>query len=153
MNIKITPEKKSAFLTKLSTTGSVRLACEAAGICRATAYIWREQDEEFAKAWLKARFYGAEALEDEAIRRATGYEEKVYYRGEVVDTITKYSDRMLTTLLQAHFPLKYHMAKHKRDDTYMLRENERETKSVSLKESLKDTEALKANETDDDDLA
>jgi hypothetical protein len=65
-----TPEKEIAFLAALAATANVARACEAAGIGRTTAYEWRWDDEEFCKRWDKAAEIGAEALEDEAVRRA-----------------------------------------------------------------------------------
>lgn len=114
MNSKITPQKKAAFLAALAATCSVRLACEAAGISRQTAYIWREVDDQFYKNWQQAKYYGAEALEDEAVRRGMeGYDEKVFYQGVAVGTIRKYSDKLLTLLLQGAIPEKYNMNKYK----------------------------------------
>ena len=46
-------------------------------------------------------------LEDEAQRRAMGYEEDVYYKGEKVGTVTKYSDKLMEVLLKANAPEKY----------------------------------------------
>ena len=46
-------------------------------------------------------------LEDEAQRRATGFEEDVYYKGQKVGTVTKYSDKLMEILLKANAPEKY----------------------------------------------
>ncbi|WP_310533152.1 hypothetical protein [Novosphingobium sp.] len=66
-------------------------AARVAGIGRSTAYDWRADDPEFAKAWDDAEQEAADKLEAEAWRRAT------------VDK----SDRMLEILLKAHRPDKF----------------------------------------------
>ena len=64
-------EAKAKFLVALAkTNSSVTMACEAGGIRRATIYAWRQQDEDFAKAWDSALEEGTDRLEEEAARRA-----------------------------------------------------------------------------------
>lgn len=108
MNSKLTPEKKLAFLAALSATCSVTRACEAVGISRQTAYEWRELDIQFSRQWEEAKLIGAEALEDEMVRRAKeGYDQPVYYKGQAVGTIRKYSDTLLIFALKGAMPYKY----------------------------------------------
>lgn len=63
-------EAKEAFLRGLRDRGAVAHACEVAGICRATAYNWRKDDEEFAAAWDKAVEESIELLEASVYERA-----------------------------------------------------------------------------------
>lgn len=70
MNLKLTPEKLTAFCAALAETCNVGKACAAVGIARQTAYEWRNEDPEFAERWDKAMKVGVSALEDEAHRRA-----------------------------------------------------------------------------------
>lgn len=108
MNVKLTPEKLTAFIAALSETCNVGKACKAVGIARITAYKWRDDIPEFKEAWDKALKIGISALEDEAHRRAfEGTEEPVHYLGKRVDTIRKYSDTLAIFLLKAHAPDKY----------------------------------------------
>ncbi len=108
MNLKLTPEKKLAFLTALTATCSVTRACQAIDISRTAAYEWRDEDPEFAAAWEVAKRRGAEALEDEAIRRGhEGFKEPVFYQGVATDTIRKYSDTLLIFTLKGAMPEKY----------------------------------------------
>jgi hypothetical protein len=103
-----TSENEVAFLEALADTCNVRLACETAHIARSSAYLWRQNDAEFAKRWDKAVLIGAEALEDEAIRRAReGWDEPVYYQGDQCGTVRKYSDTLLIFLLKGAKPEKY----------------------------------------------
>lgn len=103
-----TPEKEIAFLAALAATCSVTRACEAAGMGRRTAYEWRESDPEFAARWEKAKRIGAEALEDECVRRAReGVDEPVFYQGDECGTVRKYSDTLAIFLLKGAMPEKY----------------------------------------------
>jgi hypothetical protein len=89
------------FLRSLASTGNVGLSCKAAGIARSTAYEWRK-DEEFAKGWESALEEASDVLEAEARRRgAEGVEEPVFYQGEDVGTVRKYSDVLLIFLLKS----------------------------------------------------
>ena len=68
----------------------------------------RRRSEDFAAQWDNALEEGTDLLEAEARRRAvTGIDKPVYYKGEVVGSITKYSDRLLMFLLRAHRPQKF----------------------------------------------
>jgi hypothetical protein len=103
-----TPEKEIAFLAALSATANVLRACEAAGIGRTTVYEWRNADEDFRKRWDRAAEIGADALEDEAVRRAhEGWEEPVFYQGAQCATVRKYSDTLLIFLLKGRKPERY----------------------------------------------
>ena len=73
---KRTPEKdrkanaQGVFVEQLVKGETITAAAKAAGICRRTAYSWRESDEAFAEAWDDALEIGTEKLETEATRRA-----------------------------------------------------------------------------------
>jgi len=64
------PRWERAFLASLCEIGNVRLACEAAGIERSTAYDRYHAYPDFAKAWDAALEQAADLLEEEARRRA-----------------------------------------------------------------------------------
>jgi hypothetical protein len=134
-----TPEKakkprrrpwQAAFLTTLADTGNVRASCEAAKICRPTAYDCRHADPAFAAAWDSALDEAMDLLEREGWRRArTGIDEPVIYQGELcgawVDAkgkevakdskgakliplvVKRYSDTLLIFLLKGGRPNKY----------------------------------------------
>jgi hypothetical protein len=107
-NQRLTNKKVAEFLDLLAEYGNVRRACAVAGICRPTLYRKRERDPKFGEAWERAAALGVEALEDETRRRAfEGWEEPVYYKGEVSGTVRKYSDTLMIVLLKAHKPEKY----------------------------------------------
>jgi hypothetical protein len=58
------------MLEALSSGLSPARAAKAAGVGRSTAYLWRQQDPEFARKWDEAVAVGIDLLEDEARRRA-----------------------------------------------------------------------------------
>lgn len=99
---KKSPEKMTAFLAVLaSPTGTPTKAARAIGIDRRTAYNWKEDDEEFSKAWDAATEESIDALEQEARRRGVeGVDKPVYWQGERIDTIKEYSDTMLSLVLK-----------------------------------------------------
>ena len=103
----MTPRKewRPAFIEALRATGNVTRAAQYAGRSRNQAYHVRQHSEHFAAQWREALEEGSDLLEAEARRRAvTGIDKPVYYKGKVVGSITKYSDRLLMFLLKAHDP-------------------------------------------------
>ncbi len=106
----MTPRKewKPAFIEALRATGNVTRAAQYAGRSRNQAYYVRRQSADFAAQWDEALEEGTDLLDAEARRRAvTGIDKPVYYKGKVVGSITKYSDKLLMFLLKAHRPQKF----------------------------------------------
>ena len=100
--------KKAAFLAALSETGNVSKAAEASGINRRSHSRWLQEDDEYRVATAEALDAAADKLEEEARRRAhDGFDEPVYYQGEVCGTVRKYSDTLLIFLLKGARPDKY----------------------------------------------
>lgn len=103
-----TDEQKIKFLDELSQHGVIKYACQKAGISRLTFYYNYQSDEEFRRLVEDAFALGAINIEDEAkIRAVEGVEEEVYFKGEMVGTVRKFSDFLLTFLLKGNFPYKY----------------------------------------------
>ena len=103
-----TPAKEGEFLDELAETGNVTKASELSGVARRTIYDWRAANEDFRARWETALDLGCDALEDEATRRAhDGVEEPVYYQGEVVGQVQRYSDTLLMFLLKGRRPEKF----------------------------------------------
>ena len=103
----MTPRRdwKPAFIEALRTTGNVTRAAQYAGRSRNQAYHVRRHSEDFAAQWDEALGEGIDILEAEARRRAfTGIDKPVFYKGKVVGSTKKYSDRLLMFLLRAHDP-------------------------------------------------
>jgi hypothetical protein len=71
------PTYKRRMLEALALGMSPTHAANAAGIGRSTAYLWRQEDPEFAAKWDEAVADGIDCLEDEAYRRAMAYSDKL----------------------------------------------------------------------------
>ena len=94
-------EKKRIFIKTLAETAKVAVAVEAGGLSHVSFYTFREKDPVFAKLWDEAVDVGCDKLVDEATRRAhDGVLEPVFYKGEVVGEIRKYSDNLLMFLIK-----------------------------------------------------
>ena len=103
-----TPKKEQRFLDLLSDGHTVKHAVETAGLSRSQAYDLRREQPEFAAAWDAAIIEGAEALEQEAFRRAVeGTDKPIVHLGVVTDTVKEYSDTLLIFLLKGRLPDKY----------------------------------------------
>lgn len=105
----VNEKKKDVFLNNLiECGGNIGRAAGMSGITRQTHYQWLRNDARYAAAYENdVRPQAVSALEDEANRRAMGYEEDVYFQGQKVGKITKYSDRLMELLLKANNPEKY----------------------------------------------
>lgn len=99
---------KAAFLDTLRETANVTVAARSVGITLGTAYKHRKEDALFAERWEEAINEAVDMLEAEAHRRAfQGTEEPVFYKGDEVGYVRKYSDPLTMFLLKAHRPDKY----------------------------------------------
>lgn len=97
------------FLESLAVSGNVSKAVIAAGVSRSCAYAHRDEDEAFRKAWDEAEAIAADALEEEARRRAVEGDEVTIYnsKGDAVGSTWKRSDTLLIFLLKGARPEKY----------------------------------------------
>lgn len=103
-----TEKRGAAFLKVLEETGCVKYACKLSKLPRQTAYDRRATDSAFAAMWDAALEKGTDALEDEAIRRASlGTERPVYQGGKKVGTVQEFSDTLLIFMLKARRPEKF----------------------------------------------
>jgi hypothetical protein len=111
----VTPKKRALFLETLVRCGNVTEAANVAGVSRQHLYRMRKSDADFAAAWEEAAELGADALEDEARRRAhDGVDEPLTSaKGLIYDAdgkpmmVRKYSDTLLIFLLKGARPAKY----------------------------------------------
>ena len=99
---------RKGFLEALAQTGNVTGSAQKVGVTRQAAYKARKGSKEFTKQWDEAIEEAMDAMELEVHRRAmNGVEEPVYYQGQVVGTVRKYSDNLLMFMTKAHRPEKY----------------------------------------------
>ena len=98
-------EQQAAFLAAYARIATVKDAAQVAGIGRRTHYDWLEAEAAYAARFEEARLDATDGLLREARRRAVvGVQEPVFYRGEAVGTVTKYSDVLLIFLLKGLLP-------------------------------------------------
>lgn len=97
--------KLVAVIRELSKCGNVSEALRLAKASRAWVYERRQTDADFADVFNEARACGLEVLRDEAHRRAYGgILEPVFYQGEEVAKVRKYSDTLLMFLIKQSDP-------------------------------------------------
>lgn len=88
--------------------GNVTQAAKIAAIPRTMHYDWLQKDARYAAAFADAQEQAADHLEQEARRRAVqGTREPIYYQGERVGFVRRYSDTLLIFLLKGARPEKY----------------------------------------------
>ena len=101
-------QKKRAFLAAFAEVGTITHAAELAGIHRNAHYDWLKNDPSYPDLFREADQKACEKLEQEARRRAVhGVGEPVFYQGQPVGTVQKYSDTLLIFLLKGALPDKY----------------------------------------------
>ena len=97
-----------AVIEALALGASYQKAAVTAGVTRRTILNWKNSDEDFAALAADAIEAGADKLEDEAHRRAMGWEEDVYNKdGERVGSQFKASDRLMEFMLAGRRPEKF----------------------------------------------
>ena len=100
--------KRNALLKLLSSTLSMRYCCNELKISICTVRNMMKKDDDFRSQVDEAISAGVDALEDEAVRRATGYIHPLNHQGKHTgDTETRYSDNLLMFRLKGERPDKY----------------------------------------------
>jgi hypothetical protein len=99
---------KHVFLDTLRATCNITLAAQAAGVSSSTCYHHKKIDPLFSERWDEALNEGVDLLEAAAHKRAfEGVDDPVFFKGEEVGSVRKYSDALTMFLLKAHRPDKY----------------------------------------------
>jgi hypothetical protein len=100
--------KARAFLAAFKITGSVILSAEAAQVEKTIHYRWLRSNAQYAADFAAAEAEFGDVLEACAIARAKdGVLEPVFYQGEPVGAIRKYSDGLMLALLKRYKPDRY----------------------------------------------
>lgn len=110
--------RQRAFLAAFRRCVSVALAARAAGFDPQFHYDWLKSDGTYRAAWENVQEEAAQALEDEAVRRAhEGVKHTLYYKGKAMRTgrgrnsriayEVEYSDQLLIMLLKRFRPALY----------------------------------------------
>lgn len=107
-NGRLRTKQKAVFLATFAKMGTVQAACNKTKVGRSTVYFWAKVDKLFAVAFAEAQEEATDVCEQEARRRGVdGVLEPVYYQGDVVGHIRKYSDTCLLAILNAYRPEKF----------------------------------------------
>lgn len=95
--------RQAKFLKEYCDLGNISKAAEAAGVARRCHYEWIRDDESvYREEFASLSTVANGLLIDEAHRRAyNGVDEPVFYMGEKIATVTKYSDTLLIFLIKA----------------------------------------------------
>lgn len=123
---KRSPEVEKKLLEVLADGWSISKAAEKAGISRWTANEWKLQgkaerdaldteapdykakyEANFFTRWEDAMEAGVDKYEDEAGRRATGYDEPVFGKDGIVGYRTLYSDPLMMMIMKGKRPDRY----------------------------------------------
>src|SRR5262245_7892963 len=104
---KIRHPVKRAFLTAYMECGMIYKAAKCANMPRTMHNYWMHTDPDYAEAFTLAHEVVIETHEDEASRRALGYDETAYTKQGDPYTIRKYSDTLLIFRLKALKPEMY----------------------------------------------
>ncbi len=100
--------RQTAFMEEYKQCATITHAAQISKIVRQTHYDWISKDKEYQQAFAEAEVAATDALIQEARRRAIqGVEEPVFYKGELVETIRKYSDTLLIFLIKGALPEVY----------------------------------------------
>lgn len=102
---KWTQKREKTFLDLLRETCNVTSACQAIGASRSGAYKRRDENADFAERWDNAIEEALDSIEAEVIRRGVhGIDDPVFYRGEQVSAVKRYSDNLLMFYLKGRRP-------------------------------------------------
>ncbi len=103
-----TVEHRKVFLENLAgahgfeTAANITRSCEAAGITRMCFYGWKD-DPEFLAAYEIAWQQGYDVMEEICRNRAfSGFLEPVFYKGDIVGHVKKFSDPLAMFLMKGN---------------------------------------------------
>jgi len=97
--------KIERWLADYGKNGNQTHACEVAGISSASIALWRKNSPEFLKAFERATAAYCDTLRKACHRRAVkGTKKPIYQGGKLVGYERRYSDKLLTNMMQAHVP-------------------------------------------------
>ena len=99
--------QKRALLLAYVELGRLRAACREAKVPHQMHYYWKRTDPDYAVAFEEAQQMAGELLEEEAMRRALGWEETHYTAHGMPYEVTKHSDTLLIFLMKGAMPTKY----------------------------------------------
>ena len=107
-DLKMTEDFKETFINMLSEIPNITAVCKLLRVGYTAVNGARKKDPKFDSSVKEAIECGYDMLEEEARRRAVdGVLEPVFFRGEEVGSIRRYSDQLLSQLLKGYRPKKF----------------------------------------------
>ena len=104
----LTEQNKDKLLEQLSRTGNLSASAASVGVTRFAVYKAIERDQDFGERIALAREKACNVLENEMYRRGVeGYDEPIFYQGEEVGSVRRYSDKLLQLLARANMGDRY----------------------------------------------
>jgi hypothetical protein len=101
-------ERQQNFLRAYANCFSIDRAAEQARVDRSFHFRWFRKSRKYAELFEKIKANAANYLETEAITRAgEGWEEDVYYQGNVCGTVRRFDSGLTQFLLRGMMPHKY----------------------------------------------
>lgn len=103
---KFDTKARNRFFKHFREYGLLHLAADAAGVTAETIRNHRKKSKTFAARYESTLEMFRDEVEQEAHRRATKGVETDHYSkdGDYTHTVTKYSDRLMETILKRHRP-------------------------------------------------
>ncbi len=103
--LKLDARAKVKFVEIYMATGRLAHTAGLLGFSSSTLRDHRKSDTEFDENVKEAYALFRDMLEAEAKRRAVdGWDEPVFYKGEICGSVKKHSDRILELMLKRHIP-------------------------------------------------
>ena len=107
-DLKMTEDFKETFLDMLSEIPNITAICKLLNVGHSAVNRARKKDPKFDDSVKEAIECGYDMLEEEARRRAVdGVLEPVFFQGEEVGQIRRYSDQLLSQLLKGYRPKRF----------------------------------------------
>lgn len=98
-------DDKRRFLLALAECGVAKQAAKVIGVNVTTAYRWRLADADFREAWDSLQDNIGQVVEDALLKRAVeGVEEPIFYAGQKVGSVRRFSDAGAMMLLRGLRP-------------------------------------------------
>jgi hypothetical protein len=103
-----TLERQQNFLKAYANCFSIERASAVSRVSRQSHYKWFRKNPKYAALFEKIKADAFSYLEAEAITRAgEGWEEPVYYQGDVCGTVRRFDSGLMQFLLRGMMPHKY----------------------------------------------
>lgn len=113
MNLATREDGKDRFLAAFARLGTVTRAAEECGLSRQAHYNWLAEDENYALRFGQAKAEATDRILGEIRRRAIeGVDEPIFYKGQKVATVKRYSDVLLIFLAKGEMPDKFKDRNH-----------------------------------------